>query len=158
MSTNLRVAITWLAVVGFMAGLGGCRGDKQAAQDDKKTVISNSGSDTMVNLAQAWAEAYEQVDPKKRITPPEEVHVEGGDVMPWNDYIFALSELEVLDASGKNVAEGVKVISLDSIEAPVRWRRTNLVDGIWPHAADPKAEAAQIKGHLAFWKGVQVKA
>ena len=57
MSTNLRVAITWLAVVGFMAGLGGCKGDKQAARDDKKTVISNSGSDTMVNLAQAWAEA-----------------------------------------------------------------------------------------------------
>lgn len=23
---------------------------------------------------------------------------------------------------------------------------------------DPKAEAAQIKGHLAFWKGVQVEA
>ncbi len=31
---------------------------------------------------------YEQLDPKNRITPPEEVHVEGGDVMPWNDYIF----------------------------------------------------------------------
>jgi N-dimethylarginine dimethylaminohydrolase len=36
----------------------------------------------------AIAHVYEQVDPKKRITPPEEVHVEGGDVMPWNDYIF----------------------------------------------------------------------
>lgn len=36
----------------------------------------------------AIAYVYEQVDPKKRITPPEEVHVEGGDVMPWNDYIF----------------------------------------------------------------------
>lgn len=31
---------------------------------------------------------YEQVDPKNRVTPPDEVHVEGGDVMPWNDYIF----------------------------------------------------------------------
>ena len=31
---------------------------------------------------------YEQLDPKNRITPPDEVHVEGGDVMPWNDYIF----------------------------------------------------------------------
>ena len=29
-----------------------------------------------------------QIDPEKIITPPEEVHVEGGDVMPWNDYIF----------------------------------------------------------------------
>ncbi|WKK66819.1 dimethylarginine dimethylaminohydrolase family protein [Lutimonas zeaxanthinifaciens] len=31
---------------------------------------------------------YIQVDPEKRIIPPEDVHVEGGDVMPWNDYIF----------------------------------------------------------------------
>ncbi len=31
---------------------------------------------------------YQQLDPKNRITPPSDVHVEGGDVMPWNDYIF----------------------------------------------------------------------
>ena len=31
---------------------------------------------------------YDQLDPENRITPPDEVHVEGGDVMPWNDYIF----------------------------------------------------------------------
>ena len=29
-----------------------------------------------------------QIDPKKVVTPPAEVHIEGGDVMPWNDYIF----------------------------------------------------------------------
>lgn len=29
-----------------------------------------------------------QMDPSKVITPPEEVHIEGGDVMPWNDHIF----------------------------------------------------------------------
>ncbi len=28
------------------------------------------------------------IAPEKVITPPEEVHVEGGDVMPWNDYLF----------------------------------------------------------------------
>ncbi|MEY8848196.1 dimethylarginine dimethylaminohydrolase family protein [Psychroserpens sp. XS_ASV72] len=31
---------------------------------------------------------WEQIDPSKRIILPEECHVEGGDVMPWNDYIF----------------------------------------------------------------------
>ena len=36
----------------------------------------------------AIAHVYEQVPPSKRIIPPAEVHVEGGDVMPWNDYIF----------------------------------------------------------------------
>jgi N-dimethylarginine dimethylaminohydrolase len=29
-----------------------------------------------------------QIDIKNRIILPEECHVEGGDVMPWNDYIF----------------------------------------------------------------------
>lgn len=30
----------------------------------------------------------DQVNPEKVIRPPEEVHIEGGDVMLWNDYIF----------------------------------------------------------------------
>ena len=30
----------------------------------------------------------DQIDPVKVIRPPEEVHIEGGDVMLWNDYIF----------------------------------------------------------------------
>jgi N-dimethylarginine dimethylaminohydrolase len=30
----------------------------------------------------------DQIDPIKIIRPPEEVHIEGGDVMLWNDYIF----------------------------------------------------------------------
>ena len=28
------------------------------------------------------------LDPQDIIIPPEEVHVEGGDVMPWNEYVF----------------------------------------------------------------------
>ncbi|MEZ4875494.1 MAG: arginine deiminase family protein [Flavobacteriaceae bacterium] len=30
----------------------------------------------------------DQIDPSKIIEFPEEAHIEGGDVMPWNDYIF----------------------------------------------------------------------
>lgn len=30
----------------------------------------------------------DQIDPKKVVRPPEEVHIEGGDVMLWNDHIF----------------------------------------------------------------------
>ena len=29
-----------------------------------------------------------QIDPKKVVRPPEKAHIEGGDVMLWNDYIF----------------------------------------------------------------------
>jgi N-dimethylarginine dimethylaminohydrolase len=31
---------------------------------------------------------WEQIDPDRRIILPEECHAEGGDVMPWNNYIF----------------------------------------------------------------------
>lgn len=48
-----------------------------------------------------------------------------------NDYIFALAELSVLSPDGKNVALGSRVTSLDSIQAPVRWQRQNLVDGYY---------------------------
>lgn len=37
---------------------------------------------------QAIKHVITQIDPDKIIYPPEEVHVEGGDVMPWNEYIF----------------------------------------------------------------------
>ncbi|TDE51325.1 dimethylarginine dimethylaminohydrolase family protein [Flavobacterium sp. GT3P67] len=30
----------------------------------------------------------DQIDPKKVVRPPEEVHIEGGDVMLWKEYIF----------------------------------------------------------------------
>ncbi|MBT8274149.1 MAG: amidinotransferase [Bacteroidia bacterium] len=31
---------------------------------------------------------WDQIEDAKRVVLPEECHVEGGDVMPWNDYIF----------------------------------------------------------------------
>ena len=45
------------------------------------------------------------------------------------DWIFALGELAVF-SDGKNVAKDAKVKALDSIEAPPRWSRANVVDGI----------------------------
>ncbi len=30
----------------------------------------------------------DQIDPQKVVRPPEEVHIEGGDVIVWNDYVF----------------------------------------------------------------------
>ncbi len=48
-----------------------------------------------------------------------------------NDYIFALAELIARSPEGINLAASAEVISLDSIEAPVRWSRVNLVDGYY---------------------------
>jgi cytochrome c551/c552 len=52
-----------------------------------------------------------------------------------NDYIFALAEMQVFESKeDKNLAEGRPVTALDSIEAPPRWRKVNLTDGIAPEA------------------------
>ncbi|HEX8312090.1 MAG TPA: DUF1549 domain-containing protein, partial [Chthoniobacteraceae bacterium] len=48
------------------------------------------------------------------------------------DFIFALAELQVFDMTGKNVALGAPVASLDSIETDLRWNRKNLTDDIYP--------------------------
>src|SRR4029450_4928235 len=48
-----------------------------------------------------------------------------------SDFIFALGELSVFSADGRNLAAGAPVTALDSIEAPVRWRRSNLVDSYY---------------------------
>ncbi|HKK17904.1 MAG TPA: DUF1553 domain-containing protein [Opitutales bacterium] len=51
-------------------------------------------------------------------------------------FLFSLAELEVC-ADGKNLALGAKVTSLDSIEAPIRWQRSNLIDGKFPVEEKP---------------------
>ncbi|WP_083435139.1 DUF1553 domain-containing protein [Rhodopirellula islandica] len=55
-----------------------------------------------------------------------------------SDFHFALAELRVV-SGGRNVAIGATVDSLDSIEAPIRWRRQNLTDDKWPRIGDPEA-------------------
>jgi phosphate transport system substrate-binding protein len=67
-TTQLNWSIRLGAVVTLTAGLllGGCGKKDDAAggstPSGKKTNVANIGSDTMVNLAAAWAEAYSAVD------------------------------------------------------------------------------------------------
>jgi phosphate transport system substrate-binding protein len=66
MNKQLNWSIRLGAVAALAAGmtLAGC-GKKEGAtgSSGKKTAIANIGSDTMVNLAIAWADAYTEVDP-----------------------------------------------------------------------------------------------
>ncbi len=65
------------------------------------------------------------------------------------DYIFALAELQFIDETGNDIGQGATVNALDSIEMPVRWRKTNLVDGIWYESADQSlAELRQNRSDL----------
>ncbi|MFO1054701.1 MAG: DUF1553 domain-containing protein [Planctomycetota bacterium] len=45
------------------------------------------------------------------------------------DYAFALAELGVFDAEGRDLARGAAVTALDSIEMVPRWSRNDLTDG-----------------------------
>lgn len=47
-----------------------------------------------------------------------------------NDFILALAEMEVYDSGNTNRARNAPIMALDSIEAPPRWRKSNLTDGI----------------------------
>jgi len=67
-STPIRLFLLALATAAAACGGGG----GQQAAKPAKTIIQNKGSDTMVNVAQVWAEEY------GRVAPGVEVEVSGG--------------------------------------------------------------------------------
>ncbi|MEO6785125.1 MAG: DUF1553 domain-containing protein, partial [Chthoniobacteraceae bacterium] len=71
-----------------------------------------------------------------------------------DDFIFALAELQVFDADGTNVAQGKPVTALDSIEAPPRWRKANLTDGIAPVAQSPDERKQLVQEREALLAGL----
>lgn len=54
---------------------------------EDKLIIANILEDRSQEI-DAIAHVIEQIDPSKIIEFPEAAHIEGGDVMPWGDYIF----------------------------------------------------------------------
>jgi phosphate transport system substrate-binding protein len=62
-----KFILTAVVVLSLLAS--GC---SRAKEEEKKKVIQNTGSDTLVNVAQAWAEEY------ARVNPAVSVEVSGG--------------------------------------------------------------------------------
>lgn len=62
-SDTQKIVLILLAISSLIV-LGSCSrsGKQDGAEIGEQTVIQNTGSDTMVNLAQAWAEEYAKVD------------------------------------------------------------------------------------------------
>lgn len=54
---------------------------------ENKLVLANILPDREKEIA-AILHVLDKIDPNQILRPPEEVHIEGGDVMPWKDYLF----------------------------------------------------------------------
>jgi phosphate transport system substrate-binding protein len=63
---SMKLVALFAALGLIITGCGPSSNDGSSSQgsDDEKILIQNAGSDTMVNLAQAWAENYAKVNPK----------------------------------------------------------------------------------------------
>ncbi len=55
-------------MIGALVGCGASRGDGDTGSTETILAIENKGSDTLVNLALAWAEAYIELEPEIRIS------------------------------------------------------------------------------------------
>lgn len=62
-----RCTMTGVAAALVAVVLGGCGGAESGSEKAERRVILDAGSDTMVNLAQAWAEEYSKVRPDVRV-------------------------------------------------------------------------------------------
>ncbi len=71
---RFKAQVMWYALVVAALGLFqvDCRGSDVSGDTTEMDIVQNAGSDTMVNLAQAWAEAY------AGIVPTVSVEVSGG--------------------------------------------------------------------------------
>ena len=66
------------------------------------------------------------------------------------DFNFAMAELRVLNGAGENQTSGATISALDSIEAPVRWQKENLIDGIWPEYEDSELASSLSRLAIAY--------
>ena len=130
-----RTFLAWAAIGLVVGGLiSGCAGRSAAAGGSTRTrAIQNKGSDTIVNLALAWAEAY------RKVKPDLDIAVTGGGsgtgiaalINGTVDIANASREMkqEEIDAAKKNGIDPVEhIVARDAIAVVVH--PSNPVDGL----------------------------
>lgn len=149
--------IKCVIAISIVIGLSGCKGDNGESQS-QKAVISNSGSDTMVNLAQTWAEKYEQVAP--------DVSVEvggGGSGVGIRDLMQGI--VNIANASRKMKDSEKEQAQKNTGKAPVEWIVGYDAMAIYVHKDNPVEELsidqlAQIYGEggrIEKWSQLGIK-
>jgi phosphate transport system substrate-binding protein len=148
---NGRTILALTVVIG-LAACGAQTGQVGTAVPGVQTAIQNKGSDTMVNLALAWAETYGQIRPEVQIA------VTGGGsgtgiaalingTVDMANASRSIKEEERSAAEANGVEPVVHVVALDAIAVVVH--PSNPVDGLTiPELADIFA------GRITNWQEV----
>ena len=120
-------------VAGLACGLCGCGKSSSPAGTGGKTTLQNKGSDTMVNLAQAWAEAYQTV------APDTEVEVSGGGSGPG---LAALSKgmIDIANASRNIKPEETEQAKQNTGKAPKEFTVAHDALAVYVHKDNPMTE------------------
>ena len=127
-----------ILVVAFCLFSSGCSKKDEVNQKNKadkaeKSVIRNAGSDTMVNLAQAWAEEYATIEPNVSI------EVSGGGS---GTGIAALtsSTVDIANCSRQITLEEVERVKQKTGEAPKEFVVGHDALAVYVHKDNPLAE------------------
>ena len=145
-------AIVALAVIIGLAACGAKTGQVGTAVPGARVTIQNKGSDTMVNLALAWAEAYGQIHPEV------EIAVTGGGsgtgiaalingTVDMANASRPIKDEERAEAQANGIEPVEHIVALDAIAVVVH--PSNPVDGLTiPQLADIFA------GRITNWQEV----
>ena len=127
-----------IVVVAFCLFSSGCSkkdevNEKNKADKAEKSVIQNAGSDTMVNLAQAWAEEYATVEPNVSI------EVSGGGS---GTGIAALTSgtVDIANCSRQMTLEEIERVKQNTGEAPKEFVVGHDALAVYVHKDNPLAE------------------
>ena len=152
---SYRSLAAWLLLAGITASLlGGCAARTAAAGADvgRTRAIQNKGSDTMVNLALAWAEAYRNVE------PDVDIAVTGGGsgtgiaalINGTVDIANASREMkedEIADAEANGIEPQEYVVAVDALAVIV-----NLKNPVSQLTIDQLSDI--FSGRITNWKDV----
>ena len=137
MKTNLILTRSFRLAVAVVVSTvllhTGCKPKEGGTGGGAKTTIQNKGSDTMVNVAQAWAEEY------KKIVPGVDIEVSGGGSGVG---IAALDKgtIDIANASRNMKAEEIETAKRNTGKTPKEFVVGYDALGIYVHKDNPISE------------------